>query len=420
MTSHRCKVTRRTVLTGLAALASAGCERQRPDNRLRVAYSPPRLKDLYEGIAAAFRKEHPGIDVELVPAATYQKLMERDFRLALVDDEPDVSHIGLHHVGFYAERGLTTPLQPFLDREPSGTLTAHPTIGHVGGVLRALPFAVSLPVSYFNLSLFQRCGVRPEALIEGNWETLVDAAATVNRQRPPGSSIYFDYNAESALGWQMLICGRGGQLLSPDGARIAFNDAAGLWSARTLAELGRAGQIDMSRENARMAFLAGTLGCYQNTSANFMHFSSSRTDFELGVATLPVLPERGRLPAAGNALIITTRNPARHELAWRYIRFATGAMAQAAMASSTGYLTLNRQAVEDSRVRRMLDAQPIYRSLYRRLALLVPWQSFPGPRSTQISDQMNDTMRDLLLGRVAPRTGLDAMSQQAQRFLDRS
>ena len=46
-------------------------------------------------------------------------------------------------------RHLALPLDRYIASEPT-PLTSHPTIGKIAGETRALPFAVSVPVNYFN------------------------------------------------------------------------------------------------------------------------------------------------------------------------------------------------------------------------------------------------------------------------------
>jgi len=408
------RVTRRAALAGLAGatmLSSGGCSRERPPNVLRVAYAPTTLTPLYRKLAAAFEAQHPAHRVELLPASTYRGVLQRDFRLALVEDEPDVSHVGLNHLRFYVERDLALPLDPLLAAEPA-PLTAHRSIGHFGGKTRALPFAVSVPVSYFNNTLCQRAGLDPRQLALLDWPQILDLAGRICALRGDVTGIFFDYDSESALAWQMLVLSRGGRMMSEDERYIAFGDEAGLWSANIVAGLGRAGQVDMSRENARMAFSAGLLGCYQNTSANIQRFSANVNGFGMTVVPLPVSPTNGRLPAAGNAVVIPTRNTARHEVAWKYVRFVTGPIGQRIMMNATGYLSLNPVVAAEQR-------SPLQRPLYEKLAVLDAWYAFPGPRSDQVGDLITDALRRVLLGREKPETALAALVRDAQQLIDR-
>ncbi|MBL0915032.1 MAG: extracellular solute-binding protein [Sphingopyxis sp.] len=374
---------------------------------------------MYREIAARFERAHPGVTVELMPAATYGAVMQRDFRLALIEDEPDVSHVGLNQVRFYAERGLARRLDGLIADSGENALSVHETIGKVAGVAHALPFALSVPVSYFNADLLRRYGRDPDAMPDADWPAILDAASAVSRAGRPTSGIFFDYTPESALAWQMLVLSRGGRMLSDDERRVAFDGPEGHWSARLLRALGNAGQLDLSRENARMAFAAGQLGCYQNTSANMARFTRTATGFPVLVAPLPMAPG-GTLPAAGNAAVIVTRDTARHALAWEYLRFACGPVGQTIMAKATGYLSLNRAALADPRfLKSMVDTQPIYRRLQAIADRLQGWYAFPGPRSEQIADHIQDEMRRLILRRTTADHALAMMRDATLRLLPR-
>jgi multiple sugar transport system substrate-binding protein len=412
------RITRRAALSSLGLLVSAGCSRSRDPNTLRVGYEVITFAKLYEAIADAFMKHHPGLTITLMPGTSYVGMMSRDFRLALVNDEPDVSHVGLSDIRFYADRDLALPLDAYIAEERS-SLTTHPTIGKVRGTTRALPFAVSVPVNYFNNELVRRAGHDPTRLVNSDWSEVLKVAADVSALGRPVSGMFYDYMGGSALTWQMLVLGYGGRLISSDEKKIAFDDDAGLRSARLLASIGRTGQLDMSRENARMAFAAGLLGSYTNTSSNMDRFSARNMGFEITMAPVPVEPGVGRLPAAGNAVVITTRKPERQDAAWKYVRFVTGPIGQTIMAKLSGYLTLNKEPLADPRLLKpYVDANRQYRDLYSLVDTLDQWYAFPGPRSEQIAQAITNRMRAILIGREEPDAALRDMVREAQRLLD--
>lgn len=412
------KLTRRRALAALASVGAAACSRARDPRTLRVAYNVATFVKLYEAVAEAFMRAHPGLRVKLLPATTSSNTMSRDFTLALVGDEPDVSHVGLNHIRFYAERNLALPLDRYIAAE-STPLTSHPTIGRIAGETRALPFAVSVPVNYLNDNLLRRAGHDPKTLASGGWPALLKAATDISALGGPISGMFFDYASGQALTWQMLVFGFGGHMMTRDERTIAFGDASGQRSAELLEEIGRTGQVDMSRENARMAFAAGMLGSYTNTSSNMGRFSAANMGFPVTMATLPFEAGAGRLPAAGNAVVITTRRPARQDAAWQYVRFATGPIGQTIMAKQSGYLTLNPAALNDpALLKPYVDAHPQYRALYALTETLDQWYAFPGPRGEQIADAITAGMRALLIRRASPEVALKEMVREAQRLID--
>jgi multiple sugar transport system substrate-binding protein len=441
-------ITRRRALATIGTLLSAGagsgaCARSRDRQTLRVAYAPVTFSKLYESIAAAFMRAHPDLRIKLMPAPSSAGTMPRDFTLALVNDEPDVSHVGLNHVRFYAERNLAVPLDRYIAGDPQ-PLTTHPAIGRIAGETRALPFAVSVPVNYMNDELLRRAGHDPQAFAAGGWPALLNAATDMSAQgrlaqnrpaqnrpaqnrpaqnRPalsgPVSGMFFDYASGQALTWQMLVYGYGGHMMSADERTIAFGDQPGLRSAQLLEAIGRTGQVDMSRENARMAFAAGLLGCYTNTSSNMDRFSAANMGFPVTMLPLPIEPGVGRLPAAGNAVVITTRQRSRQDAAWQYVRFATGPIGQTIMASQSGYLTLNRVPLDDpDLLQPYLASRPQYRALYSMVDTLDQWYAFPGSRSEQIAKAIGSRMRSVLIRRASPEAALADMVREAQRLID--
>lgn len=416
MTGRR--ITRRAALAQCGLVLSAACSRARAAKTLRVAYAPITFTKLYEAIAAAFMATHPDIRVELMPSTSSAGTSSRDFTLALVGDEPDVSHVGLNHVRMYAQRDLALPLDRYIEGEAL-PLTTHPAIGKIAGETRALPFAVSVPVNYFNNELVRRAGHDPATIGAATWPELVAIVRDISALGGPISGMFYDPESGQALTWQMLVLGYGGRMMSPDERTIAFGGEAGQRSAALLAEIGRAGQLDMSRENARMAFAAGLLGAYTNTSSNMSRFSPDNMGFDVTAARVPSELGIGRLPAAGNAVVITTRKPERYDAAWQYVRFATGPVGQTLMAKLSGYLTFNRAALTDpALLPPYLTENPQYAALYRTIDILDEWYAFPGPRGEQIAKGISDRMRTLLIRRAEPEAALAAMVRDAQRLID--
>lgn len=141
--------------------------------------------------------------------------------------------------------------------------------------------------------------------------------------------------------------------------------------------------------------------------------------FDVTMAPVPVEPGIGKLPAAGNAVVITTRKPERQDTAWKYVRFATGPIGQTIMAKLSGYLTLNKEPLADpALLKSHVDANPQYRALYAMVDTLDQWYAFPGPRSEQIAQAIANRMRAILIGREQPEPALAGMVREAQRLLD--
>src|ERR1700761_4366115 len=97
-------LARRSVLAAGPAALLAGCSSKPDPHVLRVAYSPSPLRPMYEALAAAFARAHPGLSVQLVPSPGYIEMWQRDVRLSLIGDELDVSHAGINVLRFYVER----------------------------------------------------------------------------------------------------------------------------------------------------------------------------------------------------------------------------------------------------------------------------------------------------------------------------
>lgn len=63
---------RRGLVLAALALALAGCARRAPDEREVVVFAAASLRDVFDELAAAFRRDHPGVKVTLQYAGTQE------------------------------------------------------------------------------------------------------------------------------------------------------------------------------------------------------------------------------------------------------------------------------------------------------------------------------------------------------------
>lgn len=415
----------RRALGGLAlgaGAALAGCATD-PARTLRVSFAPLYLRGLYEAVARAFQEAHPGLHIELDGSRNYEDLVQKTLREAIVDDLPDVSHQAMAQVRILADRGLALPLDSWIAADPGwsglGYLERLRAFGEVGGKTAALPFALSTPVVFFNTALVAKAGGDPAAP-PTTWAGILDLARRIRDRREPGvTSLYFDYASSNAFSLQSLIFGAGGAMTTPDERRPALDGPQGRAAMRLLAAFREAGQVDISREQASQAFGAGALGIFFSASSSLRSLREQAGDrFGVAMRAFPISAPGGKLPAAGNALTLMTRDPARQQMAWSYIRFVLSPEIQTLMARRTGYVPVSDLAIRSPRYlagdyARDADAA----TAVRQLPDLTGWYAFPGANSIRITQGFTLHMQDVITGRASPDAALAAMSREATALM---
>ena len=148
-------------LTKLSAIALAGSVMMTSAKavEIEVGYAYSSLFDVtMERLIPEFNKAHPDITVKF--RATYENYEDGTntiLREAVAGDLPDVTFQGLNRQAILVEKGIAKSLEPFIAKEADfakdGYHQAMLDLGTFNGEVYGLPYSVSLPVGYYNLSL---------------------------------------------------------------------------------------------------------------------------------------------------------------------------------------------------------------------------------------------------------------------------
>ncbi|MBT1517257.1 extracellular solute-binding protein [Bradyrhizobium sp. SRL28] len=261
-------ITRRGLLgvsIASMALAHPGISHAQSKQTLTIGYSD--FGALYEELGQQCERRHPGIGVRLLASAsTYDELLQRAIRDALVGQPQDLLFQGFGQIPILVERKIAQPLDIVIEKDPawtaSGIAETGLQLGRYNSKIFGLPFALATSLIYYYRDLLLRAGFKSE--LPTAWEEIIRLANRVNLlgEAYSGGRFYYVGN------WLFpaLINSRGGHLMAPDGS-IGFNDENGRYALWLLQEFGRAGMKDMSSGQARHAFINGTMGILVGSSS---------------------------------------------------------------------------------------------------------------------------------------------------------
>lgn len=416
-------LTRRSLLAGVALSTIT------PGPPMAMAQAKITLNVLYSGayvnkapieeISRQFEAMRPDIQIRLESAKGYTEMTQLMLRAAITGSIPDIGFQGLSFVRLFVERELAAPLDTFISSESDwktlGYSTSVMSLAKKNGGTYGIPFEVSVPTVYVNADLVRKAGGDPDDPPK-TWAEIVALGKNINAE---SGGIYFDYTPTGNWTFIALVQSQGGTMMTPDDKKIQFDGPEGMRALELLKEIGEAGMKNMTRDQAKQAFVAGSIGILITSSSDITLFTEqSAGKFDLRVLPFPVEPQSGSLPAGGNALMIHTRDQQKQQAAWDYIKFATGPIGQTIMATKTSYVPINSLAIEDPKfLGDYYKDRPNLRVPVEQLPIVSGWFSFPGENSLKITKVIEDRLREVLLLQQAPNDAMRQMVDEVSSML---
>lgn len=382
----------------------------------------------HQQIAAEFVKKRPDIKVTFrAPYDSYEEATQKVLREAITKQMPDVTFQGLNRIRVLADRGIAVALDDYIkaekDFETEGFHQAMYDIGTMKGKVYALPFAISLPIVYYNLDLVKQAGGDPNNL-PNTWDEVFALAKKIKGLGGDINGITYVWDITGNWLWQAPVFSQGGSMLNADETKVAFDGPEGQFAMNILARLHTEGQMpNLAQPEMRAAFAAGKTGIHITSTSDLTKVTEMiGGKFALKTHKFPdVKPGVGRLPAGGNLGVITATDPAKQKAAWEVMKFWHGPEGAAIMAKTTGYMPPNRKANEIY-LKDFYQQNPNHYTAVSQLTLLTKWYAFPGENGLKITDVIKDHMQSVVNGQRAkePVAVLKDMTRDVQKLLPKS
>ena len=384
------------ILSGTLATTAAWAE----NITIEVGYPYASLFEVtFERVMPAFREAHPGIDVKFrAPYDNYEDGTNTVLRESVADKLPDITLQGLNRQAILVEKGIAQSLEPLIAKEMNfskeGYHKAMLDLGTFGGEVHGLPFAVSLPVGYYNMDAFAKAGITK---LPETWDEVVancEMFRTVGYKNP----LYWGWNITGNWFFQALLWSQDVPIVK-DGT-VNFGGPEGLQALETMKKLFRGcNMLNLSTLDAQKAFAAGEVAMYFWSTSSVGAIERTKSDFELRTNEYPGIgsPPKG-LPAGGNAamLVSTSKDPKRIEAAWKFLKFITSGVGAAAVAETTGYMPPNKAANE--LLADFYNANPNKHTAVRQAGLLRDWIAYPGDNGLAITQVIYDQIESIVIG----------------------
>ncbi|WP_321897249.1 extracellular solute-binding protein [Burkholderia cepacia] len=415
-----------TTAVSAAALAAASPRITRAQSSpvvLKVQYAYAKTYEpIMTDIAKRFGIQNPSIRIEFqAPATDYGDLEQRTLRAAITGGLPDVAFHGLNNLDLLAQRGLIAPLNPLIATEKNWSKLGYSpsllSLASANGSPFSLPFAIAIKSIYFNLDLVKRAGGDPENLPK-TWDGIISLQKKIQALGGDITGMYVDYYFDdNNFCFQSLVETQGGVMATPDN-RVAFDGKEGLQALRWLNDIGNAGMVDMTIDQAYQSFSAGTMGILVASSSRVTQLVGGVGNrFPVRVTGFPHTPN-GRVPGGGAGAMIHSKDPVKQKAAWEFIKFATGPVGSTVLVNNSGYIPGNTLAASDPNLLGNFYARnPAYRAMFDQIPALTKFYSWPGENSMKIPMVIRDYLQKVVTRRATPEQVLPLMAADVRKLL---
>src|SRR5690242_9572328 len=228
--------------------------------------------------------------------------------------------------------------------------TGERAVATVNGKVIGIPAVVDNLAVVYNKTLFAKAGLQPPGP-DWTWQEFVaDAKKLTNPAIKQFGTAYVTPGTEDTVWhWEALLWEAGGQLLTPDNKKAAFDSAAGLASLntlRTMAVTDKSMYLDPSDSAYTNLFNSGKIGMLVTGPWDLAVFPNVK----YGVQVMPSYPgtDGGHQTISGpDNCVVFNNGSAQVQAAEKFLLWLTAAAQDRSFSLATGNLPI-RRSVEDS------------------------------------------------------------------------
>ena len=315
-------------------------------------------------LVSDFNAAHQGkIEVKATYAGKYDDAITKYKAAIQSKSTPDV--IQIYDIGtqFMIDAKQTVPMQSFIDRDKLNVSDLQPNItGYysVDDKLNSMPFNTSMPVMYYNKTLFKKAGLDPEKPPTSLEEIRTAAEKLSKKQGGPA-----DYGFGAAIyGWllEQFIATSGSEYCDQGNGRdgkatkVQFDQGEAIevvsWWQKMVKD-GLAANTGRDTKAAQAAFKSGQLAINLESTGQLGGYSEAAKQggWELGAANYPhVKAGQTSGPIIGGASLWINgvgHKDVNKEAAWQFVKFLSEPKSQATWHTGTGYFPNSKGALNE-------------------------------------------------------------------------
>ena len=413
------------MVVGALMVALVGCPKpqpgdtgpgQTPPERTRVSFLAmeydTNTRPFMQRLEEKFEAANPDIDLRIEVIdwdAGFQKLST----LISAENAPDLANIATLWLPELADLDVVQPLDDFISEEMRARFIAKTLRGaSYRGKLYGLPIAVSARALYCNSALLAQAGAKPPA----TWDELVTVAkaCTDADQGIYGFGVQ-GAKTETDVYFYYFLWANGGQILTEDKTRAAFNEPAGVEALQFMVDLIHKDKVTepdttaYDREDLQDLFKSGRLAMFVTGPWFWGMLDKDVPDLRYELAAIPARKEQVTMAVTDN--LIMFKSCADKQAAWRFIEFFYDPELRLEWAETFGMLPELKEVAESE----YITSSPQWSLL---MSLLPDGRFVPlHPRWISIAEELKVGLQEAQLQTKTPQQALDDVATRVNAIL---
>lgn len=379
-----------------------------------VAVSGP-LAKVMEGYVNEFNQSHPNIQVQAVYSGDYVQTMTKVMAAVKGGGMPDVAVMAATDVLGLKDAEAILPLDSFAKKDSDGD-------GFMKDFFPAfmpkyddkywgIPFQRSTPVLYYNKEMFKEAGLDPNKP-PANWKELEDDAKKLTKRDTSGQVNHWGVmigvdDTWIIQGYIMQQFSEPKRIFNDAGTKVDFNTEA---TKTVLSNFIRFAKEDkvmpetlIQTPTLTSDFVAGkTAMMFYSTGG--LGFVRDNAKFEFGTAFLPAAKQFAAPTGGGNLYLLNTKDEAKENASWEFIRWMTTPERAAKWSIDSGYVAPRKAAYDVPSYQDYTKKYP--QALIARDQLQYAQTELTTHNNGEVTKAMTDTLQGIYLGKVSVDQGL--------------
>lgn len=323
-------------------------------------------QEALDEVVAGFNESQDTYEVVATNQGSYDESTGKFFNMANGDGSAHIIQIGEQNLQSMIDSGMVASVSDLIEKhsfDDSDLLEQEVNFYTVGEDMWAMPFNCSTPVVYYNKTAFAEAGVTEfPTTFEGIKEAAQALADSGSNITPVGMYAY-------GYALDQMVINMGGYVINNENGRadrateVAYQDqitAIYNW-IKDLQDSGLLLNYGSDGTNTISGFTQQQVGMFIASSASCRNVIDSATDFEVGVANLPV-PEgtepEGVYGGSGALCIATGLSEDVETGVMEFCTYATSPEVQATWAVNTGYFPICNGAYDTETLTTAYEEMP--------------------------------------------------------------